>query len=345
MNFSDADVTAVAEQVDRLVTTEIGGKFRTVTTQPIIRALYDAAREQSGGVPLSYQIANTLSRVCRPGKHVLITTGFMLDLWMHGESDGPPGAAVLARTLELAFDVKPLLLTESAHRALVAATVSAAGLREYDAAEAARYPRRFSMLELPLDLEAAGRAASALFDQYQIAAVLAVEKPGANERGVYHNSAGRDISHLCGKIEPYLDEATRRGIPTISLLDLGNEVGSGAVAAVARIMPNGSRCACKCGGGNVATSVVSHVFPAFISNWGAYAIAATLAFMHDQPAWLHAPEVAANVLRECGRAGGISAREGYSGSTVDRVPETIHVKIVELLQYMILAARDELGSR
>ncbi len=345
MSFSEADAIAVAEQVDRLVTTEVGGKFRTVTTRPIIRELYDAARAQGGGAPISYEIAKTLMRACRPGMHVLITTGFMLDLWMQGEADGPPGAAVLARTLERAFDVKPLLLTEQAHRDLVAATVRATGLREYEPAAAALHPRRFSMVDLSLDVEAARMAVAGLFDKFRIAAVLAVEKPGANDCGVYHNSAGRDISHLCGKIEPYLDEATRRGIPAISLLDLGNEIGAGAIAAVARKMPNGKLCACPCGGGNVATSVVTHVFPTFVSNWGAYAIAATLAFMRDQPALLHTPELAAEVLQACGRAGGISAKEGYSSGTVDRVPASIHVQIAELLQYMILAARDELTSR
>ena len=78
---------------------------------------------------------------------------------------------------------------------------------------------------------------------------------------------------------------------------------------------------------------------------GAYAIAATLAFMRNQPALLHTPELAAEILQACGRAGGISAKEGYSSGTVDRVPASIHVRIAELLQYMVLAARDELTSR
>lgn len=342
MRFPDADAIAVAEQVDRLVTTEIGGKFRAVTRTPIIRALYETARANEGGAPLSYQIAKTLIRVCQPGMRVLITTGFTIDTWMHGEADGPPGAATLARALERAFDVKPLLLTESCHRDMVAATVRAVGLREFGVREAAEYPRRFSIAELPLELDAAGRAAKELFESFAIAAVVAIEKPGANRLGVYHNSEGRDISYLCGKIEPYLDEAARRGIPTISMLDLGNEAGAGSVAEAVRSMPNAVRCACPCGGGNTAASVVDHVFPAFTSNWGAYAVEAALAFMLDKPALLHDADLERNVLRECGRAGGISSTEGYSGSTVDRVPEAIHVKIVELLQYMIAAARDEL---
>lgn len=344
MSISDADAIVVAEQVDRLVTTEIGGKMRTIARTPVIRDMYDTARKAAGGAPISYAVAKTLARVCAPGRHVLFTTGFTIDLWMHGETDGPPGVATLARALERAFGVKPLVLTESAHREFVTATVRAAGLRDFGAREAAEIPRRFSVIELPIDLAAARSGAKDLFDSFQIAALIAIEKPGANRFGVYHNSGGRDVSHLCGKIEPYLEEAARRDIPTISMFDLGNEVGAGGMTAVLRDLPNAVKCACPCGGGNVAASKVTHAFPAFTSNWGAYAVEAMLAFMLDWPALLHDADLERDVLRECGRAGGVSSPEGYSGSMVDRVPLLIHVKIIELLHYMIGSARDELNA-
>ena len=340
MSFSAADATIVAEQIDRLVTTEIGGKYRTQTHAPLMRALYEAAR--GSGDPLSYAIAKTLARVCQPGKHVLITTGFMLDNYMQGESDGPPGAATLARTLERAFGVKPVLLTERAHREIVTAALRAIGLREFGLREAMEYPRRFSILDLPLELEAARREAKGLFDELQIAAVIALEKPGANRLGVYHSSRGRDISRHCGKIEPYLDEAKARGIPTIAIVDLGNEAGAGGLAAAADVIPNATKCLCPCGGGVLASSVVDHVFPAFTSNWGAYSIAAMLAFTLDKPALFEDAKLARDVLRECGRAGAASSTEGYSGSMVDRIPEEIHVNVIELLHYIIASAREEL---
>lgn len=340
MTFSAADASIVAEQVDRLVTTEIGGKYRTQTQAPLMRTLYEAAR--GSGEPLSYAIAKTLARVCQPGKHVLLTTGFMLETYMQGESDGPPGAATLARTLERAFGVKPVLLTERAHREIVTAAVRAIGLREFGVREAREYPRRFSIVELSLDLDAARGEAKALFDDLEIAAVIALEKPGANRLGVYHSSRGRDISRYCGKIEPYLDEAKARGIPTIAMVDLGNEAGAGGLEAAADVIPNATKCLCPCGGGVLAASVVDHVFPAFTSNWAAYSVAAMLAFMLDKPALFENAKLAQDVLRECGRAGAASSTEGYSGSMVDRIPEAIHVNVVELLQYIIGSARDEL---
>lgn len=345
MQIEDADGIAVAEQIDRLITTEIGGKFRTVTRQPIIRQLYDAARERQGGKPVTFSIARALMEACKPGRRVIVTTGFMLDLWMHGEADGPPGAAILARALEKAFDVKPVLLTEAVHQNLVRETVRATGLREFPIDEAAKYPRRFSMAELPMDVASSCRAAASLFDGNDVAALIAIEKPGGNQHGVYHNSAGRDISMHCGKIEPWLDEARRRGVLTVSIMDLGNEAGTGAVVDVARTMPNGGKCVCPCGGGNVATSVVDYVLPAFISNWGAYGLEATLAFLLDRPALMHDATLERYVLQACARAGGISAKDGYSYTTVDRVPEAIHVNVVELLNYLVAAARDELVNR
>jgi hypothetical protein len=273
---------------------------------------------------------------------VLITTGFMLEAYMQGESDGPPGAATLARTLERGFGVKPLLLTERMHRDLVTAAVRAIGLREFGVHEAMEYPRRFSAIDLPLEIEAARREAKALFDELAIAAVIALEKPGSNRLGVYHSSGGRDISRHCGKIEPYLDEARARGIATVSMLDLGNEAGAGGLAAAAHVIPNATKCSCPCGGGVLAASVVDHLFPAFTSNWAAYSVAAMLSFTLDKPALFHDAALARHVLRECGRAGAASSTEGYSGSMVDRIPEQIHVSVVELLHYIIGSARDEL---
>lgn len=345
MHIEDADGIAVAAQIDRLITTEIGGKFRTVTKQPIISQLYDAAQERQGGKPITFSIARALIGACRPGRKVIVTTGFMLDSWMHGEADGPPGAAVITRALEKAFDVKPILLTEAVHRNLVIETVRAAGLRVYPIEEAAKYPRRFSMAELPMDWESSRRDAAKMFDDNDIAALIAIEKPGGNQHGIYHNSAGRDISMHCGKIEPWIDEAKRRGVLTVSIMDLGNEAGTGAVADIARTMPNGGKCVCPCGGGNVATSVVDYVLPAFTSNWGAYGLEATLAFLLDKPALMHDATLERYVLQACARAGGISAKDGYSYTTVDRVPEAIHVNVVELLNYLVAAARDELASR
>jgi hypothetical protein len=345
MQIQEADGIAVAEQIDRLITTEIGGKFRTVTKNPIIRQMYDAARSRQGDKPVTYQIARALIEACRPGRKVIVTTGFMLDLWMHGEADGPPGAATLTRALEKAFDVKPILLTEAFHQNLVRETVRATGLREFPVEEAAKYPRRFSMAELPMDWESSRREAAKMFDGNDVAALIAIEKPGGNQHGIYHNSAGRDISAHCGKIEPWIDEAKRRGVLTVSIMDLGNEAGTGAVVDVARTMPNGARCVCPCGGGNVATSVVDYVLPAFVSNWGAYGLEATLAFLLDKPAVLHDATLERYVLQACAHAGGISAKDGYSYTTVDRVPESIHVNVIELLNYMVAAARDELATR
>ena len=47
MSVSDADADAVAEQFDRLVTTEIGGKMRTITRMPAIRSNWSANRLRS----------------------------------------------------------------------------------------------------------------------------------------------------------------------------------------------------------------------------------------------------------------------------------------------------------
>lgn len=64
--------------------------------------------------------------------------------------------------------------------------------------------------------------------------------------------------------------------------------------------------------------------------------------MLDMPTILHDPEMERHVLRECGNAGGIASPDGYSGATVDRMPAHIHVKMIELLHYLIGSARAEI---
>src|SRR5574341_1255484 len=109
----------IGESVDQLVTIDVLG-------YGVIGLLYRAARERQEH-PLCLQAALALAERVRPGGCAMITTGWILPGHApYGETDGPVGAAVLARALALGLRAKVLLVTEADLVGMVAATCRAA---------------------------------------------------------------------------------------------------------------------------------------------------------------------------------------------------------------------------
>ena len=59
--------------------------------------------------------------------------------------------------------------------------------------------------------------------------VIAVERAGMTPRGTYHNMLGQDYSEGRARTDYLVEEAAKRGIPTIGVGDGGNEIGMGAI--------------------------------------------------------------------------------------------------------------------
>lgn len=138
--------------------------------------------------------------------------------------------------------------------------------------------RKAMVMGFPLDHEEAKKQAAEILDRLNPKAVIAVERPGWNDKHVHHSGMGYDISSVTAKLDYLYEEARARGILTIGVGDLGNEMGMGNVEEEVKAgIPNGATCLCGCGGG-IATSVKSDVgLICNISNWGAYGICACLA--------------------------------------------------------------------
>ena len=332
--MANQDPILVCDQIDRLITTELGRKFRPLATK-----MYEAARKRTDGEPsLTYEAARRLIDVCKPGASVLIVEGFLLDLWMQGETDGPPGAAVLARAVDRGLGATPVFVTELEQIGLMIETCRAAGLSHYELDAAKERTRRFATLPLSTEPEKAASEATEILDRVKPAAIIAIEKPAANHLGVYHNTAGRDISAICAKVEPLFAQAHERGILTIGIGDGGNEVGMGLIEDVLReLLPRGRTCKCPCGGGTVAHLATDVLIPAFVSNWGGYGVAAALAVLLKEPDVFHDVALERRILEACGHAGGIDGEHGYSGTVIDRAPLEIHLSLVSLLRYMVTA--------
>lgn len=327
------------ETLDQLVTPDISGRG-------VVRHLYDAARAVYGE-PLTLRAARLLAALT-PGQVVLIATG-----WPHrphvapdiAETDGPPGAAALARTLAEVAGVYPVVAVEPSLKEAMEGVVRAAGLRTVAVdrlASAAAVPAPLqvaSVVAMPV-ARTAGRAfASEIFQSVSPAAAVVVEKGGLNVLGRAHTSRGHDTTEAIAKADLLVEEARRRGVPSIGVGDGGNEVGMGVIKeAVRRHVPYGERCQCPCGGGIAPEQPVDALVVAAVSNWGAYGVAAAFSLLRGVD-WPHDPDREARVLDAAAAAGLCDGPTGWVGPVVDGLPLAVHQGVVALLQEAVRKAR------
>ncbi|MDR2071875.1 MAG: DUF4392 domain-containing protein [Spirochaetaceae bacterium] len=253
--------------------------------------LYDGALELSGGDPLTMHAADRLLSVLKEGDRVCIITGFVLHPFNKQETDGPVGAAALARTLVRARGVKPVFIVpEEAGPAMERLSA----LMEFSA----------ETLVFTKDAVKASQEADRIARGKSPAFCIAIEAAGANSRGVYHNALGIDVSALEAKSDVLFNRLQKEGVPTLAIGDLGNECGMGALGShAARYIPYAAECSCGCGGGAAALSRADTVLTATVSNWGAWGIASAIAWLTRDLRALYSPELEERALgaaNECG---------------------------------------------
>ena len=309
--------------IDKLVGTDFG--------QRGMAPLFEAARAQSD-TPLCLAAARPLAKLAA-GDTVIFLTGSIVRGWVSpalAETDGPIGVAALGRALNVGFNAIPLVLTDPSLVPAVAATMEAAGLTvvSRDKARAAAANVRFTGVAAvesgPETPDDAKRHAARLLDDVKPKAVIAVERSGMTGDGTCRNSVGQNTSEGRALLDHVVLEAQARGVPTIGIGDLGNEIGMGAVRdAVVRHIPDGARvCAA------VGTDVV---FPCGVSNWGCYAIQAALAMLTGRIELAHTPALERRLLDAATRIGLVDGLHGTREPTVDGLPGELHVALVQLL--------------
>lgn len=190
---------------------------------------------------------------------------------------------------------------------------------------------------MPLADAACARQAESLLDHYQPFAVIAIEKTSPNEQGLIAGSTGISYDEIHGKPQFIFRAAHERGIVTAGIGDGGNEVGFGRIHdAVGRIMPAGKKAA--------ATVATDHLVVAAISNWGAYGVAAMLAYGLARPELMIDADQVDRALRACVSAGaldGVTARPTLSD---DGVPLETQRSFVTMLRTIVTIGLSEFES-
>lgn len=301
--------------------------------------LHRAAREHVGA-PLAGAAAGHLARLA-PGTRVLMTTGLAVRPWVSTaliENDGPAGTVALARALALGVGAIPVLLVEEETLPVHRAMAQAAGLTPVeDAGADGDHTAVCEVHPFPCEEAEARAAAVGVIDRTRPGAAISVERVGPNRMGVLHNARGEDIGLGKARLDLLLAEAAWRSIPTIGIGDGGNELGMGLVAdAVRAHVAFGGSCRCGCGGGIGAATVTDVLVTAGVSNWACYAIVAALAVRLGLPDLLHTPAAERRLLRRGAELGLLDGVAGVVEESVDALPPTTHVAMVELIERLAL---------
>ncbi len=332
------DEPAVCATHDHLGTIEMRMQGQSVG---LIEKLYAAARDKQRE-PLAYAAASGLLERVTPGDRVLIITGSGTPPYMTaGETDGPPGAAALARVLVLGLGAKVVFTSDPRLLPPIVAAVQATGLnaREYDTMLQMSYGAAFE--EFPNDdADAQEHRAAEILDRLQPSAVISIERGSPNRAGIRHSATGmsKGEPHLA-RLHLLTDAARARGIFTIGVGDNGNEIGFGNIGeAVRKHSPWGERCQCPCGQGLAAIAGTDVLVVAATSNWGAYAVEAALALLLGNPELMHDTEMEWRMIEHCSLAGAADGATGMLTHSVDGVAGPIQAHITDLMAFTIRQA-------
>ncbi len=323
----------VGEGIDKLCSIEITGRG-------VIGPLYAAARSRQGR-PLCLLAAELLAERVGRDDVVIIATGLPTFPWFSGEQDGPIGAATLARALVLALAAKPVIVTEMIHLEMCRAALKGAGLYARGLDETLRLPTTGAVVPFTTEPNAAEREAQMLLDRVRPKALIAIERPGANEHGHYHAAKGYRLTEHCAKVDVLFEQAKADRILTIGIGDGGNELGSALIReTVLSEVPHAAKCQCPCAGSTVPQFIPDALVMAAISNWGAYGIEAALAVLLGRPEVMHSREVDRRVHELCAAAEANNNGPGLLDPGTDAVPVHLHGHLVELLGFIVQSGLD-----
>lgn len=343
---NEQSIQVAAEAIDRLLTVDLAARG-------LVNSLYKAARRAQNDHPLCMLAAERLADVVKSGDTVVIATGLPIRGWFSSalaESDGPAGAATLARALYVGLNAVPVLVCEEPIVPLLQAACRAAGLvvtssEEWKAGQASpdyvpgRHIPPAIVESFPIDPAEAKDKAHHMMDTLRPAALISIERQGANEKGVYHYGRGEaNLTSAVAKVDELFHLGRQAGVQTIGLGDGGNELGLGLIRDEIRAaIPFGARCICPCGAGIAPEFAADVVVVATTSNWGAWGIEACLALFTGRREVLHTEALEHNVLRMCADKGAMDGITGFIEPDVDGIPGDICAHVVEMLGHIVTA--------
>jgi hypothetical protein len=290
---------------------------------PIFEAL---SRRQPGHVCMrAAELITTALRLENDARGpVVIATGFPEGGGVP-ETDGPVGAAMLARAIFLAFGTPTVILVDEDWFGMMEATCRGAGLAPMPFPEdgvitAVDFLRPVYIRTVPKNDDAAHLVSEKLLNFTKPSLIIAIERPGANTNGLYHGLGGRPLDGMIADLDYLFARAKVAGIPTIGIGDGGNEIGMGVIAADLPTFYAKARDCGIAGRGGVGAQTATDILVASnVSNWGATGIIAALSALLENPIIFHDPELEVRCIEACVSAGGVDGMFMAPEAAVDGI--------------------------
>lgn len=280
-----------------------------MTTDAKLRAILDVVQtdvcRRGLAANLFAHCAADFAAACRslaehPSPVVEVVTGFWIPRARLGETDGPLGAAYLARTLG-ALGMRVSIVCDPFCSAAIDAVVTEPTRRTGGPCTHRIALERVGPSHTPASIRAT-------HDDATLATFLREVPAERHDR--CHTMRGIDITENMGDVAG-LFEAT--DAVTIGIGDGGNEIGMGKIPwpLVRQDVPNGATIACR-----IATDFL---IVAGVSNWGAYALASGVAVARGvrPPADWYDLDREHGILKAMVAAGPLV--DGVSGQVIDQV--------------------------
>ncbi len=288
--------------------------------------------------PLSMNSAIKLNNALEAGDVVYILTGFVLHPYNKAETDGIIGAMLLAKALSSAFKVKPLIVCpEEAYKAVqkITKVIKLKFMPEIEGFLSK--PNSLCGVIFTKDLDKAKAQAETLIEKVMPKAVISIECPGANAKGVYHNATGLDVTNLQAKQDVLFEMLIQKGVLNVAIGDLGNEIGLGSIAdTLNEKIPYASKgsCRCGCGGGIAVKTKTDNLITATISDWGAYALISAISYLVRDYKIMHDEKLENKVIKTAVKNGLIDMY-GKHIFKIDGIGLDIHMPIVKLMRELV----------
>lgn len=239
-------------------------------------------------------------------KRAVILTGFPVDCGgvLRGETDGPGGAANLARAL----------MTSSCRVTLLSDSVSLPQVRA-----AARVLAPGAEI-VPLPSKGTEAFAHALLERLRPTHFFTIERPGKGADGHFHNMRGEVIDSMVTDTDFLLPLSRRLGAAVVAVGDGGNELGMGALRPLTEgCVPHGRSLA--------AVEVADFTLVSGVSNWWGWGAAALLSAATGR--WLlPSPEEELRLLSAVVASGGVDGCTRTPSLSVDALPLCVHQEVL-----------------
>ncbi|MDC7235436.1 MAG: DUF4392 domain-containing protein [Spirochaetales bacterium] len=225
------------------------------------------------------------------GDHIYLATGFFILRAGQIETDGPPGAIVLADAL-VKCGKKVTLIYDDHSDAIMQAGLAYGN---------SRIQTRPLPVRETVDPEH--------FLEEDVTHLVALERPGKASDGKYYNFRGQDISDYHFSLDELFRRCPGDGVQTIGIGDGGNELGMGVIAHRVRDFHQLDR---------PFDSVVEadYCVCAGVSNWAGYAMAALLSALYGQNVMLP-PHTLWSLLQNIVSSGAVDGVSAKAECTVD----------------------------